>query len=218
MASSCIETIALESLTVMQLRVLLRKAQRPTDGNKDELLYRLQMPSLISLHLSSKTAGRRLTIIRHARQAAVGKLDPPLAAGQTAPSYLAMASYQLVICSPYLRTRQTVELLDPQGTVPRLPPDPRLSEFLNGHRQGHYHPGTVACGGIPGPEESWRGLVARVEDFMSWARRLEPSVSVLVVTHGLVVKYLAHRLLPDRTVYLRGRDVPYMGGLEFELH
>lgn len=207
-----------ESLTVLQLRTLLRETQRPTDGNREELLYRLQLPALVRLPPLRGGPGAphlRLTVIRHARQTIAGRLDPPLAAHQTAPAYLQMDSYQLIICSPYLRTRQTVELLGPSKAPCRL--DARLSEFLGNPKAGRYHADALQCGGIPEASESWEAFAARVEDFIASLRFLSPGTEVLIVTHGLVVKYLAQRLLPDQSLYPRGRDVPYMGGLEFEM-
>lgn len=217
MASSS-HWVAVDSLTVLQLRALLRKVKRPADGNRDELLYRLRLPILVGLpqlNIGMSSHKLRLTVIRHARQTMPGRLDPPIAADQTAPTYLEIDKYQLIICSPYLRTRQTVELLG-QGKL-RYGLEPRLSEFVDSPKTGRYHPGTLECQGIPEALETWEAFTARVEDFVASIRFLTPGIKVLIVTHGLVVKYLAQKLLPSQTLYPRGRDVPYMGGIEFDV-
>lgn len=147
-----------------------------------------------------------VTYIRHLRQTSHNSADAPLVSGQQVTS----KEYDYVLCSPYLRCRQTLQLYNYEPDV-----DVRLCEYEGAKNLKTFklHPSTLNSlpRGItpPGPSETWEQCASRIDSVMTDIERL--GGRVLVVTHGIVVRY-AQQKLCGSSPYRRGRDVPYGGG------
>lgn len=152
-----------------------------------------------------------VTYIRHLKQTSHRVVDAPILSGQQ----VQIKDYDYVICSPYLRCRQTLELYNYEPHV-----DVRLCEY-----QGHknikalkLHPTTLDTlpqgATIPGPTETWDECAARIDSALRDISKLEGRV--LVVTHGIVVRY-AQQKLTGSSPYKRGRDVPFGAGFTVKI-
>lgn len=152
---------------------------------------------------------RRITFRRHFQQTSHSLPDPPLqrGAGPQAPLH-----FDLLLCSPYLRCRQSALLLNPGDAAPMVV-DPRLSEFQGHKTRPHTAQdlalSTQAYGSLPDRTEQWSACAQRLEAWWAWALSLRGDL--LVVTHGIVVRYFQLKLR-GATEWRRGRDVPYGGG------
>lgn len=120
----------------------------------------------------------------------------------------------LICCSPYLRCRQTVDLVR-QGQ-PRVV-DTRLAEFQAGKQHKvTLHQTTRPYGPLPGANEPWGDCAERLDRFLDWLQT-QPARRVLVVAHGVAIRYFYQRLMPDECPWARGRDVPYGAGFTCDL-
>ncbi len=80
--------------------------------------------------------------------------------------------------------------------------DVRLSEFQAGKSHPfHLHASTLAFGVIPGPSERWDEVEERVDAFLGWLAT-QPG-RILVVTHGVVVRYAQQKLSGPEVVPFR---------------
>lgn len=148
----------------------------------------------------------RITFIRHLQQTSHRVVDAPIITQQRI--HHSTTDYDIVICSPYLRTRQTAEMYDCQ----ELTVDIRICEY-----QGHKALKTFKLdqstlsyatqhSPIPNSSETWNECAKRIDLFLDFVLELEGNI--LVVTHGIVVNYASEKLLGKRK-YPKGRDVPY---------
>jgi broad specificity phosphatase PhoE len=149
-----------------------------------------------------------ITYIRHCEQTSHRIADPPLKRPAGPVAVDGDAPYDQILCSPYLRCRQTAQLLRPP--VP-ITVDARLSEY-HGHKQRRgplrLHD-TTPPAGVPGLDERWQECAHRLDEFAEYVQTLRGRV--LVVTHGVVVRYMQTKLR-GHTEWPRGRDVPFGAG------
>ena len=156
---------------------------------------------------SAENEGARSAIyIRHFQQTTHTLLDPPVKSPATLPLY----QFDRVVCSPYLRCRTTAKLLAGDKSVHV---DARLSEY-QGHKRTvgrgkHLHPSTKPFAPLPDFSESWSDCAERMDRFDEWLQ-CQPGVT-LVVTHGIVVNYMAQKR-QGQCRWARGRDVPFGAG------
>ena len=155
---------------------------------------------------NARSGLNRATYIRHLQQTTHTLIDPPLKEPGTLPVY----RFDRVVCSPCLRCRATAKLL--AGDKP-VHIDTRLSEY-QGHKrpQGrgkHLHPSTRPFAPLPDFSESWSDCAERLDRFDEWLQG--QSGVTLVVTHGIVVNYMAQKHL-GQCQWSRGRDVPFGRG------
>jgi broad specificity phosphatase PhoE len=148
---------------------------------------------------------RTITFIRHAQQTSHREIDPPII---QAPSPIDVP-YDLIITSPYLRTRQTAQAVN--GYQKPIYVDVRISEY-----QGHKAPkkiqldaGTIPFNPIPLYNETWSECQKRLDQHWEYVKSLNQNV--LVVTHGVVVNYIYEKIT-GKKMYKRGRDVPFGNG------
>lgn len=195
----------LEAMTVTELKNTLLKHGLTISGSKPELINRILAgpPAIIPVSWSGRST---VYVVRHARQTEPGTLDPPIVPGQIPPEI----DFNYIITSPYKRTRQTAALFNNKGV--KIYVDPRISEYhAQKHRPGKYGKGTLLYGHIPGDHETWNEFTDRIEAFVSYLSNF-PETKILVVTHGLVVKYIYDKY-NNTPIYARGRNVPFMRGL-----
>ena len=147
-----------------------------------------------------------LIYLRHAKQTNHRLTDPPI---QDVPINLPFnITYDAIITSPYVRTRQTAQKLNIHNKPIYI--DFRISEFSFGKRKPFLlDPSSLAWGPVPGPDETWDEFTERVDKHYEYVKTL--SGNTLIITHGLVVKYLEEKLT-GVTKYARGRDVPHLWG------
>ena len=140
--------------------------------------------------------------IRHAQQTHHA-LDPPIKIPFCPPNF--NFDYDIIITSPYLRCRQTAILLNKNNKPIYV--DVRISEFQGNKNYKHQFDSNT----IPEPpyKETWQEFVLRIDEHYDEISKL--SQKVLIVTHGLVVKYLEEKLT-GKIKYKRGRDVPNLNG------
>lgn len=148
-----------------------------------------------------------LQVIRHQKQVS-GARDPDI--HPIDPSALShIKPYDVIVCSPYKRCRRTaMEINKLLGANTQIIVDGRLSEYRTGNVHGKMDPESLKCGVIPTNEE-WSDVQMRLDDALPDIQSIQGNV--LVVTHGVVVKYYEQKLLGE-TQYKRGHDVPYIGG------
>lgn len=152
---------------------------------------------------------RTITIVRHAKQTAPGTLDPPILPITDVPTY----EFDYIFSSPFLRCRQTAKLLNKSNKLHYT--DARLSEFIADRRvPGTYDFITLNDSPIPtSNNETYAQFTARLDSMLEFINKYVPG-NVLIVTHGLAVKYFDDVYGLKR--YTRGRDVPYMDGVILE--
>jgi broad specificity phosphatase PhoE len=146
-----------------------------------------------------------LTYIRHAEQTSHNIRDPHIK-----PFSVCNFNYtfDLIVVSPYMRTRETAVALNMDHKPIYV--DPRISEYLSKlHIDTCLDPSSVKYGPIPGYNESWDAFTARVD--AHFADMKHSDQNVLIVAHGIVVKYLREKLTAIE-IYGRGRNVPFVSG------
>ena len=151
-----------------------------------------------------------LKYIRHAEQTTHRILDPPIILSKAHSS--TQEEYDYIIVSPYLRTRQTANFLNTSNKPMYV--DVRISEFGGCHPQKHaqkFHESSLAWGVPPASTETWAEFTKRVDEHFEDMKKLSTD-RVLVVTHGIVVKYMEEKI-HGFSVYKRGRDVPFLSGI-----
>ena len=199
----------LQTKTVSELKDILIKMGLTHSGKKAELIERILAgpPKIVPVFWKKMRA--TVYVVRHARQTVPGTLDPPIVKGQIPPQI----DFDMIITSPYKRTRQTVKLFNATRSEPaKVYVDPRISEFhAQKHKPGTYSKSSTLYGELPGDEETWDEFKARVEKFLAYLAKL-PEKRILVVTHGLVVKYIYDKFNAE-PIYERGRSVPFMRGI-----
>lgn len=176
-----------------------------------------------------------LTYIRHAQQTSHIR-DPHIKPFD--PSAYRF-TFDCIVCSPYQRTRETAIALNTSLTPIYV--DVRISEYQGGkQKEGKQNigkpshkskmdPSSLQFGPIPLDNELWENglsssftlnevlggdelsssFIQRVDEHFAYVKTLNQNV--LIVTHGLVVKYLQEKLFGS-SPYHRGRDVPFVGG------
>lgn len=151
-----------------------------------------------------------ITFIRHQQQTH-HSLDPNIIDISEIPEY----KYDIIICSPYRRCRETAIAFSKNGQT-SIYVDIRISEFHGNKKiRGSFSDSTkeyLKYGEIP-LHEDWENFTKRVDDFCN--SLLPIKGNVLIVTHGIVVKYLEEKLL-GTTTYKRGRHVPFMKGFTLD--
>ena len=151
-----------------------------------------------------------ITIVRHSQQTSHQIIDASLKK-MLSKHNIDITLYDLIICSPYLRCRETEQKLNSTGLPISI--DVRLSEFQYSDkpfkRISQLTETTLSFGNIPITNELWEDFINRVETVFSDIQNLNKNI--LVITHGLVVKHL-YEYLSAHTQWNRGRDVPFIGG------
>lgn len=155
---------------------------------------------------------RIITYIRHFEQVSHRTVDSPIK-----PISLPISTqyeYDYIISSPYLRCRQTAELINNNNKPIYI--DVRLSEY-----QGHKNlksfkidPSSLVFGPIPGPNETWDSCAKRLDDHLNYILSL--SGNILIVTHGIVFRYMQQKFF-GYSSYAKGRNVPYGGGFTIQI-
>lgn len=160
-----------------------------------------------------------ITYIRHAKQTSHAYIDPPII--NTGLNKKIDTEYDLIICSPYLRCRQTAQKINVKN-VP-IYVDVRLAEYQyvgKNHKYNEYDNQTLEYGDIPSCGETWEEFMLRIESMHEYIINYVSSLSkesnyknikICVVTHGIVVKSL-NDALNVGNFYRRGRDVPFTEG------
>lgn len=157
---------------------------------------------------------RTVTFVRHLKQTHHAT-DPPLKSVKEAlPRY----RFQRILCSPYLRCRQTAQrFIEFSDAFVPMKVEPCLSEYQGGKsaRRLFRLDGTTSLHEpIPGPLEHWVQFERRMETLLGIIRSHEGDL--LIVTHGVVVRYMQQRLC-GKSPYTRGRHVPFGRGFSVEL-
>lgn len=153
---------------------------------------------------------RSVTYIRHFEQAGHGLFDPPLK-HQPYPRRHCAQRYDLIVTSPYLRCRQTAEACAAGWETPILV-DYRLCEY-RGAKKNDRSLRMIVATGFPDANETWRECERRLDDFHT---HLPEGARVLVVTHGVCVRYMQMKL-EGSSPYSRGRRVPFGEGFTVKL-
>ena len=138
-----------------------------------------------------------ITFIRHAKQKSKLVHDSSII-----PFTPFNVNVDLIIVSPYLRCRQTAEYFNKPIQV-----DTRLSEFQS-YKNIKLDNSSLNYGEIP-IKETWKCFTDRIDSVYEDISNLH--CNVLVITHGIVVKYLEEKI-KGTIKYKRGRDVPYLKG------
>lgn len=141
----------------------------------------------------------KVTFIRHQQQKN-HDLDPEIIDTFEIPKY----DYDIIICSPYLRCRQTAFLFSKENIYV----DVRLSEYRR-YKKGNLDASTLLYPNIP-LDENWTDFTQRVDDFCDYLFR-NLTCNALIITHGIVIRYLEEKLIGSSN-YKRGRNVPFMSG------
>ena len=149
-----------------------------------------------------------LTYVRHAKQKYSNHLDPPIIEN---PLPLGM-QFDFIICSPYLRCRQTAMALNVVRKTP-IYVDINISEFLGKHnRIGFMSLSSTKYGIIP-MNETFDEFDKRLDDHLDYV--LSFKNNILIVTHSFNVKLMQIKLT-GRTDYDENAPVPYVEG--FTIH
>lgn len=150
---------------------------------------------------------RTITYIRHFEQTSHRIIDAPIKPILSIPEY----EFDYIICSPYLRCRQTAEIISKNKPIYI---DVRLSEY-----QSHKHlknfkveSSSLVFGSLPNPNESWEDCAKRLDEHLNYVQSL--SGNVLIITHGIVVRYIQQKLY-GQSQFAKGRNVPFGGGFSF---
>lgn len=145
----------------------------------------------------------KITFIRHQQQKN-HSLDPDIIHTSEIPNY----DYDIIICSPYLRCRQTA-LLFYKGN--NIYVDVNLSDYHENKKEGNFNTSTLEYHNIP-IVENWEEFVIRIDYFCKKIKSL--TCDALVITHGIVIKYLEEKLLGTNN-YKQLGYVPFMHGFIF---
>lgn len=152
-------------------------------------------------------ATKTVTYIRHAKQTSHQMLDPPIQLPPPTPGLV----YDRIICSPYLRCRQTATYF---STPNPILVDVRISEY-HGHKSkkriSTMDSSSLTFGPIPLLTESWPECQHRLEEHWKWVASISDASNILVVTHGVVVNYM-HEKFTGQKLRPRGRDVGFGTG------
>ena len=150
-----------------------------------------------------------LTYIRHAQQECCNYLDPPIIKD---PLPLNI-NFDFIICSPYLRCRQTAIALNVIRNKP-IYVDTNLSEFLGKHnRIGTFNSTSTKYGVIP-INESFEEFDERLNNHIDYVLGLKNNV--LIITHSFNVKLIEIKLT-GKTNFTKDSPVPYVKGFTFYL-
>jgi probable phosphoglycerate mutase len=172
----------------------------------------------------------RLLLVRHgesewnAEGRWQGHADPPLShfgRRQAEDAAASVAGVDVVASSDLQRARLTATILAERCDLPLLDPDPDLRERAAGPWEGLTRaeiergwPGWLADDRRPEGFEVDEHLLTRTTEALHRLAASRPSVSVLVVTHGGVIR--AHERLhgapPERVPNLGGRWLEVSGG------
>jgi broad specificity phosphatase PhoE len=116
------------------------------------------------------------------------------------------SSPQLLISSPYLRTRQTSALMG--GDFPLLI-DSRVSEYLGGRTpdETSLSEDTLSFSPPLVGEETITQLKERVKSFLDYLEGREETV-IYICTHGVVIDMISPLILENET-----KDIPELGAL-----
>ncbi len=156
---------------------------------------------------------RTVTFVRHLEQT-VHAADPPL---KPVTGPLPRYKCDRILCSPYLRCRETARLLVPLAgddvpiTIVR-----HLAEYQGGkdaRRRFRLEPGTIVYGPVPGPDEEWYNFECRMTTLLKVITSASAQWGdLLIVTHGIVVNYMHEQMCGTVSPYKRGRHVPFGRG------
>lgn len=173
--------------------------------------------------------------IRHQQQKS-HSLDPPIIQKDDF-EYLGSEGYDIIISSPYLRTRMTAEKIDSKKEISRVIIDYRICEY-QGHKKnikGSFDSKTKEYD--PPIKENFEEFSKRVRDHLRCIEKIKNTyklrdpkgnlkIKILVITHGIVVKHIREILLENKSLwkikgtkngdpkkYKRGRDVPFLEGI-----
>lgn len=130
--------------------------------------------------------------------------DPGLADGadvkirSQAQRLLKLSTPTYIITSPYLRARQTAEILAKEAKLDRskILCDARLSEYLGNQRlplQGRITKETAMCSVYP-PGESFIAMKKRAVDSLQVLEQIDKDETVWFVTHGIVMEQIHDEL------------------------
>ena len=159
-----------------------------------------------------------VTYIRHLQQTSHRIVDAPLKNKEE--HTLCDSKYDVIITSPYLRSRQTAKLYEQSRTTSNykeLVVDVNLCEY-HGHKalmKFNLDGVTSSFGNIPDSSETWEQCAQRLDTHIETILNLKGNV--LVVAHGIVVNYVEEKLL-GKSSYKRGKDVPYGGGFTVRIN
>lgn len=143
-------------------------------------------------------ASARVKYIRHFEQKSRRVIDSPVKDLDVEQLKSGKQKYDHIICSPYLRCRQTAALFgdnivincEYQGSksIKTFKLDSTTSEWKDE---------------IPDMTETWEECANRINKHLDEVSCLEGNI--LVVTHGIVVNYAHEQLIASRK-YKRGRE------------
>lgn len=205
----------LERMTVPMIKEILASRLLIVSGRKADLITRLLTPNIAEIKASFPRTSvlRQLIVIRHAKQISHRVADSVIIEGQGPPI---IPHFDTIVCSPYLRTRQTALLINPDKIKPMMV-DNRLAEgqghkgksgipYLHPSTNSHFHHPETA----PDYSETVEMFESRIR--AAYIGLLERRcANVLVITHGVVVNQL-EKIIRGATTWSRGRTVPFMGG------
>lgn len=159
-----------------------------------------------------------ITYIRHFKQISHKTIDSSINI-KFAPTNFDI-EYDYIICSPYLRCRQTAELINKiTGSNKFIYIDVNLSEY-QGHKKLKslkLEKSTQEHGDIPPHNETWEECEKRLTNHISSDICSVASENILVITHGIIVKYMEEKYT-GFTSYTRGRDVPFGKGFTIKVN
>ncbi len=149
-----------------------------------------------------------ITYIRHFEQSSHQQADGPLKDVGALPADY--GDYDLIICSPYRRCRDTAQLINAAHNRPILI-DRRLAEYQGSktRKSLKLDPVTLRFAPIPGARETWPECAQRLDRHYETVQ--DRPRRVLIVTHGVVVRYLQLKT-QGSSQWARGRDVPFGQG------
>ena len=145
-----------------------------------------------------------LTYIRHSKQKYHNHLDPPII---KSPLPLDI-QFDFIICSPYLRCRQTAMVLNIIRNKP-IYVDINISEFLGKHNRISSMSLSSTKYGIIPMNETFEEFDERLNDHLDYV--LSFKKNILIVTHSFNVKLMQMKLT-GRTDYDENVPVPYVKG------
>jgi broad specificity phosphatase PhoE len=144
--------------------------------------------------------------IRHAQQKSYNHIDSDIK--QINKIEYINFEYDIIITLPYLRCKQTANLLNTQSKPIYI--DCRLSEYVcHIHKNNNFDKDTLIYGNIPN-NEIWDQFINRITECYNY---FSINLKILVVTHGIVVKTL-QEIIFGTTKYNRARDVPFTSGFK----
>lgn len=199
---------SMQKTVVAKKAVVKKAANRP----QSQAVIKNVMPTTM------RSEDRHISYIRHAKpcyhpNSGGHDSDPPIV--NPTQKIKQMWEYDLIICSPYLRCRQTAAAANVRGVPIKI--DPRIAEYwpptkgrLLVKKSTNEAAKKSGLGGLP-IKESWEDFSTRVDAHYRDMLKKYKDKNVLVITHGLVVKYLQERVMGVE-MFKRGRDVPYLQG------